>query len=101
MSMISFFKEVRVREFVKPTMTYDKRPMVIMSVEVDGQVKRLNLVGEPNMTVPQLIDWLVRKKLIVKDGDGYTLYAPTNALAKERDGTIWVHIRDYKPLVGD
>lgn len=99
--MISFFKGVRVREFVKPTMTYDKRPMIIMSVEVNGQMKRLNLVGEQGTTVPQLIEWLVRKKLIVKDNDGYTLYAPTNALAKERDRTIWVHLRDYKPLVSD
>ncbi|GAB6945257.1 hypothetical protein [Vulcanisaeta sp. JCM 14467] len=101
MSMISFFKEVRVREFVKPTMTYDKRPMIIMSVEVDGQVKRLNLVGEQGTTVQQFIEWLVRKKLIVRDNEGYTIYVPTAALAKERDGTIWVHARDYKPLVGD
>ena len=101
MSIVNFLREVRVREFVKPTMTYDGRPMIIMSVEVDGQVKRLNLVGEPNMTVPQLIEWMVKKKLIVKDNEGYTIYVPTNALAKEREGTIWVHIRDYKPLVGD
>ena len=101
MSMVNFLREVRVREFVKPTMTYDKRPMIIMNVEVDGQVKRLNLVGEQGTTVPQLIDWLVRKKLIVKDNDSYIIYIPTSALAKERDGTIWVHVRDYKPLVGD
>ncbi|WP_054853674.1 hypothetical protein [Vulcanisaeta distributa] len=98
---ISFLRELKIKDFVKPTMTFDKRPMIILNVEVDGAVKRLNVVGDPGTTVPELINWLVNKKLIVKERDGYIIYVPTHALAKERDNTIWLHLRDYKPLVGD
>jgi hypothetical protein len=92
--------KAKVRNMLRPGQTGDGRVVLRLSVSINDDDYVLNVVGRQGQGVEELVNELVRSKLLVKDGNDWFIEVPTWQVTKARNGTIWVHWEDYERLRG-
>jgi hypothetical protein len=92
--------KAKVRNMLRPGQTGDGRVVLRLSVSINDDDYVLNVVGRQGQSVEELVNELVRLRLLVKDGNDWFIEVPTWQVTKARNGTIWVHWEDYERLKG-
>jgi hypothetical protein len=90
----------KVRSMLRPGQTSDGRVVLRLSVSINDDDYVLNVVGRQGQGVEELVNELVRLKLLVKEGNEWVIEIPTWQVVKAKNGTIWVHFDDYERLKG-
>ena len=84
----------------RPGATRDNRVVVSFYIEIDSTQYELNLVTKPNQGIEAALNYLVNNGFLSKDGKIFMLKVPTWAIAKARNGVVWVHVEDYERIKG-
>jgi len=84
----------------RPGATRDNRVVVSLNVTIGSNQYELNIVTKPGQGIEDALTYLANAGYITKDGDEFTLQVPTWAVAKARNGVVWVHVEDYERLKG-
>jgi hypothetical protein len=85
---------------LRPGQTSDGRVVLRLSVSINDNDYVLNVVGRQGQGVEEMLNELVKLKLLVKDGNDWFIEVPTWQAAKAKNSTIWVHFDDYERLKG-
>ena len=88
----------KVRNMLRPGQTGDGRVVLRLSVSINDDDYVLNVVS--NQGIEEMLNELLKLKLLVKDGNDWFIEIPTWQVTKARNGTIWVHWEDYEKLKG-
>jgi hypothetical protein len=96
----SFTTKARIKGMLRPGQTNDGRVVLRLSVSINDNDYVLNVVGRQGQGVEEMLNELVKLKLLVKEGNEWVIEIPTWSMAKARNGTIWVHFDDYERLKG-
>ena len=88
----------KVKNALRPGQTGDGRVVLRLSVSINDDDYVLNVVG--NQGIEEMLNELLKLKLLVKDGNDWFIEIPTWQVTKARNGTIWVHWEDYERLRG-
>jgi len=88
----------KVRSMLRPGQTGDGRVVLRLSVSINDDDYVLNVVG--NQGIEEMLNELLKLKLLVKDGNDWFIEIPTWQVTKARNATIWVHWEDYERLKG-
>jgi hypothetical protein len=96
----SFTTKARVKGMLRPGQTSDGRVVLRLSVSINDDDYVLNIVGKQGQGIEELVNELVRLKLLVKEGNEWVIEIPTWSMAKARNGVVWVHFDDYERLKG-
>jgi len=83
---------------LRPGQTGDGRVVLRLSVSINDDDYVLNVVG--NQGIEEMLNELLKLKLLVKDGNEWFIEIPTWQVTKARNGTIWIHWEDYERLKG-
>ncbi|MCG2880827.1 MAG: hypothetical protein L7H00_02925 [Vulcanisaeta sp.] len=92
--------KAKVRNMLRPGQTSDGRVVLRLGVSINDDDYVLNVVGRQGQGVEELVNELVRSKLLVKDGNDWFIEVPTWQVTKAKNATIWVHWEDYERLKG-
>ncbi|MDT7903133.1 MAG: hypothetical protein RQ838_03585 [Caldivirga sp.] len=84
----------------RPGMTKDGRAVLSLTAEINGTTYEVNLVSKPGQGIEDALTYLANAGYITKANDKFTLQVPTWAVAKARNGVVWVHVEDYERLKG-
>jgi hypothetical protein len=96
----SFTTKARIKGMLRPGQTNDGRVVLRLSVSINDNDYILNVVGRQGQGVEEMLNELVKLKLLVKDGNDWFIEVPTWQVTKARNGTIWIHWEDYERLKG-
>jgi len=88
----------KVRSMLRPGQTSDGRAVLRLSVSINDDDYVLNVVG--NQGIEEMLNELLKLKLLVKDGNDWFIEIPTWQVTKARNATIWVHWEDHERLKG-
>ena len=88
----------KVKNVLRPGQTGDGRVVLRLSVSINDDDYVLNVVG--NQGIEEMLNELLKLKLLVKDGNDWFIEIPTWQVTKARNATIWVHWEDYERLKG-
>jgi len=88
----------KVKSVLRPGQTGDGRVVLRLSVSINDDDYVLNVVG--NQGIEEMLNELLKLKLLVKDGNEWFIEIPTWQVTKARNGTIWIHWEDYERLKG-
>jgi hypothetical protein len=92
--------KAKVRNMLRPGQTGDGRVVLRLSVSINDDDYVLNIVGRQGQGIEEMLNELVKLRLLVKDGNDWFIEIPTWQVTKARNGTIWVHWEDYERLRG-
>jgi hypothetical protein len=98
MMPFSFTTKARIKGMLRPGQTSDGRVVLRLGVSINDSDYVLNIVGRQGQGVEEMLNELVRLKLLVKDGNDWFIEVPTWQVAKAKYGVIWVHFDDYERL---
>ncbi len=90
----------KVRSMLRPGQTSDGRVVLRLSVSINDNDYVLNVVGRQGQGIEELVNELVRLKLLVKEDDEWFVEVPAWQVEKAKNGVIWVHWEDYERLKG-
>jgi hypothetical protein len=90
----------KVRSMLRPGQTGDGRAVLRLSVSINDDDYVLNIVGRQGQGIEEMLNELVKLRLLVKDGNDWFIEVPTWQVTKARNGTIWIHWEDYERLKG-
>jgi len=88
----------KVKNALRPGQTGDGRVVLRLSVSINDDDYVLNVVG--NQGIEEMLNELLKLKLLVKDGNEWFIEIPTWQVTKAKNATIWVHWEDYERLKG-
>jgi hypothetical protein len=100
MMPFSFTTKAKVRNMLRPGQTSDGRVVLRLNVSIGDNDYVLNVVGKQGQGIEEMLNELVKLKLLVKEGNEWFIEIPTWSIAKARNATIWVHFDDYERLKG-
>jgi hypothetical protein len=92
--------KARIKGMLRPGQTSDGRVVLRLSVSINSDDYVLNVVGRQGQGIEEMLNELVKLKLLVKDGNDWFIEIPTWQVTKARNATIWVHFDDYERLKG-
>jgi len=90
----------RIKGMLRPGQTSDGRVVLRLSVSINDNDYVLNVVSRQGQGIEELVNELVRLKLLVKDGNDWFIEVPTWQVTKAKNGIVWVHWEDYERLKG-
>jgi hypothetical protein len=90
----------KVRNMLRPGQTSDGRVVLRLNVSIGDNDYVLNVVGKQGQGIEEMLNELVRLKLLVKEGNEWVIEIPTWQITKAKNGVIWVHFDDYERLKG-
>ena len=90
----------RIKGMLRPGQTSDGRVVLRLGVSINDDDYVLNVVGRQGQGVEEMLNELVRLKLLVKEGNEWVIEIPTWQVTKAKNATIWVHWEDYERLKG-
>jgi hypothetical protein len=100
MMPFSFTTKAKVRNMLRPGQASDGRVVLRLGVTINDSDYVLNVVGKQGQGIEEMLNELVRLKLLVKEGNEWVIEIPTWQVAKAKNGVIWVHFDDYERLKG-
>ena len=96
----TFTTKARVKDMLRPGQMSDGRVVLRLGVSINDNDYVLNIVGKQGQGIEEMLNELVRLRLLVKDGNDWLIEVPTWQVTKARNATIWVHWEDYERLKG-
>ena len=90
----------KIKNMFRPGQTSDGRVVLRLSVSINDNDYVLNVVGRQGQGIEELVNELVRLKLLVKEDNEWVIEIPTWQVAKAKNGVVWVHWEDYERLKG-
>jgi hypothetical protein len=100
MMPFTFTTKARIKGMLRPGQTSDGRVVLRLGVSINGDDYVLNIVGRQGQGVEEMLNELLKLKLLVKDGNDWFIEVPTWQIAKAKNGVVWVHWEDYERLKG-
>jgi hypothetical protein len=92
--------KAKVRNMLRPGQTSDGRVVLRLSVSINDDDYALNVVSRQGQGIEEMLNELVKLRLLVKDGNDWFIEVPTWQVTKARNGVVWVHWEDYERLKG-
>jgi hypothetical protein len=96
----SFTTKARIKGMLRPGQTSDGHAVLRLSVSINDNDYVLNVVGRQGQGVEEMLNELLKLKLLVKEGNDWFIEIPTWQVTKAKNSTIWVHFDDYERLKG-
>jgi hypothetical protein len=96
----TFTTKAKIRNVLRPGQTSDGRVVLRLGVSINDDDYVLNIVSRQGQGIEELVNELVRLKLLVKEDDEWFVEIPTWSIAKAKNGVVWVHWEDYERLKG-
>lgn len=90
----------RIKGMLRPGQTSDGRAVLRLSVSINDNDYVLNVVGKQGQGIEEMLNELVKLKLLVKEGNDWFIEIPMWQVTKAKNATIWVHWEDYERLRG-